>query len=138
MNKKLKRMAVCAALLAGLALLAGCFPPSPSHTRATAYKRGGMHIWYRNTSGKVGHHMYATPRGNCTPSWDYSTFRHLSGALPPGLRFHGSRLEGVPQTPGRYLMTVRFGNVLCKGVKQGDRTVRVPIYITGVAAQRLD
>lgn len=123
-------------LLLALAFLPGCVdpfdfgPPPPS-------RPARMGIWYRDTQGQVGYHMYATPRGNCKQTWDKLSFQHISGDLPPGLYFHGSRIQGTPTQPGRWQVVVKFIGVSCMGRKYQDETVTVDLYIKGYAPRKL-
>lgn len=123
-------------LLLVFTFLPGCvdlFDPGPIQPPRPAR----MGIWYRDTQGQVGYHMYATPRGNCKATWNKSGFQHISGDLPPGLYFHGSRIKGTPTQPGRWQVTVKFIGVTCMGRKYEDETVNVELNIKGYAPRKV-
>jgi ankyrin repeat protein len=105
-----------------------------------ALKEGDrLGIHYGDTSGKVGHHMSAGPVANCRGGgWHTAGFSHVSGSLPPGLDFAGSRLEGTPSQPGKWRLSVKFSGVSCRGNKYADEVVPLVVNIKGFAPRRVD
>lgn len=140
MRKKMVIYLGFAALLGAAWVLASCVAPGPIAKQTHQAKVGpppSLRIYYIGTSGKVGHHMYAEPRGKCSVTWYKNNFTHVSGSLPPGLKFRGSRIEGVPEIPGRWQVTVRFTGVTCQGRAYADQNVNINFNIDGLAPRRL-
>jgi hypothetical protein len=96
-----------------------------------------LSIWYVNTQGKVGYHMVAEPRARCGADWSSNSPSLTGGSLPPGLRLRGSRIEGVPQSPGRWQARVSFSGIACRGRSYPDQTVHVDLSIEGDAPRRV-
>jgi hypothetical protein len=140
MRKKMLIYLAFAALLGAAWALASCVAPGPTVKQRHQVKSGpppSLGIYYIGTSGKVGHHMYAEPRGRCSVTWYKNNFTRVSGSLPPGLRFRGSRIEGIPEIPGKWQVTVRFTGVKCQGRAYADQNVHVYFNINGIAPRRL-
>jgi hypothetical protein len=112
----------------------GLMDPLPSKT---SYQQRRLGINYSGTTGQVGHHMYASPKAHCGATWQKSSFKHLSGSLPAGLRFKGSRLEGTPSQPGKWQIRVKFSGVKCKGRRYADEVVTIYLTIKGYAPRKL-
>ncbi|MFQ5692430.1 MAG: hypothetical protein ACE5IM_05230 [Nitrospinota bacterium] len=102
-----------------------------------AHPPASLPIWYRGTSGKVGYHMIAEPRARCGSTWQSSTATLVSGRLPAGLRLRGSRIEGTPQSPGKWQVTVRFTGIKCRGKSYPDQNVEISFNIEGFAPRRV-
>ena len=117
-------------------VLPGCLGTQYRSPSKTTYQQRHLGIYYRGTTGQVGHHMYATARAKCGETWQGS-FRHLSGSLPPGLRFKGSRLEGTPSKPGKWQVRVKFIGVKCKGRRYADEVLTIHLTIKGYAPRKI-
>ena len=140
MRRKMLIYIGLAVLLGATWALASCAAPGPPVKKTYQVKPGpppSLGIYYIGTSGKVGHHMYSEPRANCPVTWNRDDFTHVSGSLPPGLRFRGSRIEGVPEIPGRWQVTVRFTGVTCQGRAYASQNVNVYFNIEGMAPRKL-
>jgi putative Ig domain-containing protein len=102
-------------------------------------KRLSIGYAHPRSAYQVGHHLYSVPVApHCKGTWRAESFRHLSGRLPPGLRFDGSRLTGTPTQPGTWQVRVKFSGVTCGGKKYADEVLDLEIYIEGFAPRRID
>lgn len=94
-----------------------------------------------NTTGQVGHHMVAEtriPRGSCSDSGDsFSVPYVVGGSLPLGMRIEGSDIVGTPKQPGRWLVTLRYDRIRCKGKDYPAQDVPVTFDIQGIAPRRI-
>lgn len=128
------------ALLCVVLAISGCAAPAPTLKQASQVQPGplpSLGIHYVGAQGKVGHHLYAEPRANCPVTWNKDDFTHVSGNLPPGLNFRGSRIEGVPEVPGRWSVTVKFSGVRCQNRPFADQDVNVYFDIEGMAPRKV-
>ena len=96
-----------------------------------------LRIWYVNTQGQAGYHMVADANARCGGSWQASRVWLASGSLPPGLRLSGYRIEGIPQSPGRWQASINYSGLVCRGQSYPDQTVNVDLTIEGDAPRRV-
>lgn len=91
-----------------------------------ASKRPGLYRWpgygngrneYESTlKGYVGLPFSKPARARCVGGrWSSEGVRIVTGALPPGLRFSHSKIEGVPTRAGTWHLSIKFLNVRCAG-----------------------
>lgn len=107
-----------------------------------------LSVWYKNTSGKVGHHMVASAVSTwtCTGSWWGENWSVVSGTLPPGLAFRSSgtsSIAGTPQAPGKWPVRIRVSGFGCTSKSGQKRTypgrdLSVTFHIKGIAARRIE
>lgn len=132
--------------LIGLTLLVSGCPGSPMAMRWEEERRErefrahppeSLPVNYRDTSGKVGYHMVASPGARCGATWNWNTVTLTRGSLPPGLRLRGSRIEGTPTQPGSWQATIRFTGLECRGKTYPDQNVSVYFTIKGYAPRKV-
>ncbi len=121
----------------------------PQQAVAADASRYFQRLFYTPTNGKAGYHMISKIQAylddipdNCGP---FSPTGELSvdGTLPPGIALpqHKTYLEGTPQEPGDWEVTVHFPGVYCTqggSVSYGDRDIKVHFHIDGDAAKSVD
>ena len=96
-----------------------------------------LRIWYVNTLGKAGYHMVAEANARCGGSWQANRVSLASGSLPPGLRLSGYRIEGTPESPGRWQAWITYAGLVCRGRSYPDQTVNVDLTVEGDALRRV-
>lgn len=87
-------------------------------------------------NGKVGLPFSKHPGAPCRGGHWSANVNLNTGALPPGLRFSGTSIEGVPERAGTWHFSVRFSNFTCAGKSYPDVTQTVTIVTEGSAAPR--
>jgi hypothetical protein len=120
--------------------LSGCAAPTPntySKPKPRSTSTRALGIYYIGTEGQVGHHMYAEPRAGCPVTWQNDNCSHVSGSLPPGLEFHGSRIQGTPEQPGKWYVRVKFTGVKCQSQPYADEFVDIYMNIKGFAPRKI-
>ncbi len=134
-----------AALLGVILVASGCAAPGPAVPgpmvkQAQPVNPGpppSLNIYYIGMTGKVGHHLVASAKGKCPVMWNAENFEHVSGNLPPGLSFRASAIEGIPEIPGKWQVTVRFTGIECQGQRYADQNVNVYFDIEGMAPRKV-
>ena len=97
-------------------------------------------IYYSITNGKVGHHVYSEPRAYCGIDgeyWNSTSATLVGGQLPPGMSMDGSRVRGTPDQPGRWVATIRFTGLGCRGKTYPDQDVTFDFTVQGDAVKGL-
>ena len=124
--------------IAAVLFLVGC-----ATATTTGYNppTGDPKFWnsfsYTGQNTEVGHHMSASPRATCVGSWSVQSTQLVRGRLPPGLTLDGTRIEGTPQRPGNWSVTIRYFQPQCNGKVYADKDVPVDFNIKGIAVRKV-
>jgi Putative Ig domain len=98
-------------------------------------------IYYDVATGKVGYHVLSTPHAVCGPNgapWNLSSATITQGQLPSGLNMDlQGIIEGTPDQPGRWVATIKYSDVGCRGKQYPDQNVTFDFTVTGDAVPRL-
>jgi hypothetical protein len=143
-NKSLQWIVLC---ICTAAFLAACAQPASisenqqnseilNRRRAISDAQAKLNIYYNNTAGKVGYHFVSQPRADCQPQWNSNNPKTVS-TMPPGLELNGYNIEGTPEAPGNWLVTIRFDGISCHGKSYPAEDVTLLINIQGDAPRKV-
>lgn len=139
--KILHKLMFCLTILAAFSLT-GCATMEEEVT-ATAGSSAAMTapalgaISFAPASGRVGYPFIADAFAEYYDRWSIAgTPAIVSGTLPPGITFAGTRFAGTPLAAGEWPLVVRFTGIIAddRTATSPDQDVRVTLIFTGPPA----